>query len=307
VVSGGATFRHEALFYRGEDDLLGHLVPFLRDGARAGDPMLVVLPQEKNDALQAALGADAEAVTFADMAEVGSNPARIIPAWRWFVDAHASSGRTLRGVGEPIGPHRSSAVLDECHRHESLLNVAFADAGDFTLVCPYDLDAVGPDVAAEALRTHPLVHGEDVSDAYAPVDEHAPFGAPLAEPPTDTIDVGFDESSLTPLREHVRTLAEAVIEDPFAVDDLVLAVNEIATNSLQHGGGNGHLRAWDTDTAFVCEVRDSGLIDQPLIGRVCPSSEHERGRGLWIANQVCDLVQVSSSSAGTAVRLHMRH
>ena len=30
------------------------------------------------------------------------------------------------------------------------------------------------------------------------------------------------------------------------------------------------------------------------------------GYGLWLANQLCDLVQIRSLPAGTAVRLHMR-
>ena len=50
--------------------------------------------------LREELGADAaERVTFADMAEVGINPARIIPAWREFVDAHA-------GQRTPAAGHR---------------------------------------------------------------------------------------------------------------------------------------------------------------------------------------------------------
>jgi len=311
VVSGGpGAFRHEALFYRGQAELLDHLVPFLREGARSGDAMLVVLPQVKNDALARALGPDdASLVTFADMGEVGANPARIIPAWRWFVDAHTGTGRPLRGVGEPIGPQRSGAELHECHRHEALLNVAFADTDvDFQLVCPYDLEAVPAEVADEALRTHPVVRGAGDSAHYAPVDVRAPFATSQLDdaPPTAQL-FAFDATSLAAARAFLRRFADSVLLDPFCVDDLVLAVNEIATNSLQHGGGRGELLVWDQDGALVCEVRDTGLIDEPLIGRICPPNDHERGRGHWIANQICDLVQVRSSAAGTAVRLHMRH
>ena len=66
-------------------------------------------------------------------------------------------GRRLRGIGEPIWADRSPDELVECQRHEALLNLAFADAGDFWLLCPYDVDALDPDVIAEAHHSHPAV------------------------------------------------------------------------------------------------------------------------------------------------------
>ena len=46
--------------------------------------------------------------------------------------------------------------------------------------------------------------------------------------------------------------------------DLVLAVNEVVTNSLRYGGGYGDLRIWTSGSAVVCQVRDEGRIDDPL-------------------------------------------
>jgi anti-sigma regulatory factor (Ser/Thr protein kinase) len=86
----------------------------------------------------------------------------------------------------------------------------------------------------------------------------------------------------------------------------VVAANEAATNSVLHGGGSGAVRAWTTDDALVCEVRDSGRIEDPVVGRVRPKAGTDGGHGLWLAHQVCDLVQVRSHRRGTAVRLHMR-
>jgi anti-sigma regulatory factor (Ser/Thr protein kinase) len=56
----------------------------------------------------------------------------------------------------------------------------------------------------------------------------------------------------------------------------------------------------------VCEVRDGGQLSDPLVGRRRPSSDQIGGRGLWIANQLCDLVQVRSSDEGAVVRLNVR-
>jgi anti-sigma regulatory factor (Ser/Thr protein kinase) len=86
---------------------------------------------------------------------------------------------------------------------------------------------------------------------------------------------------------------------------LVLAVNELASNSLCHGGGRGTLQAWREDGVLTCEVTDDGRIEQPLAGRINPAPSQSDGRGLWLVNQLCDLVQIRSSAAGTSVRVHM--
>ena len=88
--------------------------------------------------------------------------------------------------------------------------------------------------------------------------------------------------------------------------DLVAAVNEVATNSVCHGGGRGTLRLWPEARTLVCEVSDAGHISEPLVGRQRPDGDTADGRGLWLANQLCDLVQVRSFRSGTVVRLLMR-
>jgi anti-sigma regulatory factor (Ser/Thr protein kinase) len=87
--------------------------------------------------------------------------------------------------------------------------------------------------------------------------------------------------------------------------DLVLAVDEVATNSLRHGGGRGTLRIWRDAGALVCEVRDAGRLEDPMAGRERPAAERDRGRGLWMVNQLCDLVQLRSFPEGAAVRVHL--
>ena len=178
TVAGTAAFRHEALLYAGPDGFLDGALPFVRAALHAEEPILVMVGPAKIDLLCEALGGDARDIAFADMQEVGANPARIIPAWRDFVDE--------RGA------------------------------------------------------------------------------------------------------------------------DLVLAVNEVATNSVLHGGGEGDLLVWIERDAVVCELRDSGRFDHPLAGRVRPEPGRVGGHGLWLANQVCDLVQVRSFPTGTVVRLHLR-
>src|SRR6478735_1220761 len=155
--SASSAFRHEALIYAGEDDFLTSTVPFIVDGVARDEPVLVVVDAPKIEALRDALNGAADHVHFADMREVGRNPARLIPAWRDFVSANGNGGQRLRGIGEPINADRSEAALVECHRHESLLNLAFADDAECWLLCPYDTDCLSPSVVDEARRTHPFV------------------------------------------------------------------------------------------------------------------------------------------------------
>jgi anti-sigma regulatory factor (Ser/Thr protein kinase) len=303
-------FCHEALLYAGLDGFTAAMTPFIRDGIERGEPTLVVVGREKLERLRDELGHAGAAVQFADMAEVGANPARIIPAWRDFVSTYSRPGRALRGVGEPIHPERGPAELVECHRHEALLNLAFADTPAFRLVCPYDTHALDPSVIERARTTHPSVVEHGVPRRSASFDGlekiATPFGDPLPPPPADAerFDVTF--AGLESLRGLVRVRAERAGLSRERALDLVLAVQEVAANSVRHGGGAGVLLVWEEPDDVVCEVRDAGRIDNPLAGRERPHDEQSGGWGLWLANQVCDLVQVRALDAGGAVRLHMR-
>jgi hypothetical protein len=142
-------FRHEAFLYAGATAFLEGTVPFVEAGLEAGEPVLVVVDAEKIERMREALGGDADRVAFADMAEVGSNPARIIPAWRDFLAANGG-GLGARGIGEPVDAGRTPDELVECQRHEALLNVAFAMGTPWRLLCPYDTTALPPAVLREA-------------------------------------------------------------------------------------------------------------------------------------------------------------
>jgi anti-sigma regulatory factor (Ser/Thr protein kinase) len=87
--------------------------------------------------------------------------------------------------------------------------------------------------------------------------------------------------------------------------DLEWAVTELVTNSIRHGGGRGTLRFWQDGAEVVCEVQDQGHIDDPLIGRERPALAAAQGRGLWLVNQICNLVQIRSTAVGTTVRIHV--
>jgi anti-sigma regulatory factor (Ser/Thr protein kinase) len=308
-VSESQGFRHEALFYEGGEGFLAGVVPFVRDSVAAGEPILMALDQEKIGAIRHGLGIDAGdgLVHFTEMRQLGRNPACIIPAWRDFVAEHGGRGRPIRGIGEPIWAGRSDAELVECHQHESLLNLAFDDAPDFWLVCPYDVAALDPQAVDEARRTHPVVAergARRASDAYAPAN--GTLEAPLPEPVGEPHELPFGRRELADVRRFVSSGARHAGLEPERAADLMLAASELATNSVLHGGGGGTVRVWAEGEEVLCEVRDAGSIDEPLVGRNRPVGDRSSGRGLWLVNHVCDLVQLRSFTTGNVARLHMR-
>jgi anti-sigma regulatory factor (Ser/Thr protein kinase) len=302
-------FRHEALMYAGMADFLAGTVPFIRGGLEAGEPVLVVESAAKIALLRSELGDDARSVVFADMADVGANPARIIPAWRDFVKNNGGEGRRLRGIGEPIWNGRSPLELIECQRHESLLNTAFATGQPWWLLCPYDTEAMDPAVIDEARCSHPYVtDGTSFhqSDDYRGLDAcAAPFDVPLPEPGSGVHELAFNAFNLVEVRGLAARFATDAGLAQSSSANFVLAANEIATNSVVHGGGKGSFRIWREAGAVSCEVRDAGHISNPLVDRELPPAEVAGSRGLWLANHLCDLVQIRSVPGGTAVRLHM--
>jgi anti-sigma regulatory factor (Ser/Thr protein kinase) len=283
---------------------------FIREGLAAGEPVLVMVPGDKGELLRGELGAEADRVCIVDMREAGRNPGRIISAWSDFAAEHKAGGGRLRGIGEPIWAAREADELVECQHHESLINLAFSGADGFRLVCPYDTDALSPDVIDEAWRSHPLVLEGGLprpSDRYRGPDAIRFQHEPLAPPHAPSEDMDFRASTLMAVRRFVTRHAEAAGLTPGRGDDFVLAVNEAASNSVKYAGGQGVVRIWnDEGDTLVCEVRDSGRLDDPLVGRTRPEPGSGGGRGLWLAHQVCDLVQLRSGPRGTVVRLHVQ-
>lgn len=299
-------FRHDALFYSGLEEFVDSVGRFALQGVERGEAVLVVVFAEKIARLKAWMGAAASGVVFGDMAEIGKNPGRIIPVWREFVDANKH--RPMRGVGEPVYPERSMDELAECSRHESLLNIAFEPDEDFWLVCPYDVSVLQVGIVEEALRNHPWwVAGRDrqVSGTYRPVDMAAPFASPLPPLAGHVDEMHFTGRHMHDVRVLLSRHARAAGFSTEREWDLLVAVSELAANSVQHGGGEGTVRVLRDGDRVTCDVVDAGTVDHPLVGRVNPEVAKSSGRGLWMANQLCDLLQLHSGANGTVVRVHM--
>lgn len=304
VDSTDPRFSHEAAFYAGPDDLASTVVPFIREGVERREPVLIAMVPEKLEVLERELGTVAFEVDFVDMSELGANPACIIPEWRRFL-ADTQADGPVRGVGEPIWLGRRDVELEEAALHESLLNLAFDEGPGWRLMCPYDVTALPKEIVDEAQRNHPVIHADGGNQVGYAGHDHADrlFTSPLAEPPVNARSRRFAKHDIVLVRALVQQLARQAGLSEERTDDMMLAAHELATNSVLHGGGTGELTVWSEQDALVVEIRDAGVIRDPLVGRGLLDLESENGRGIWMANQLCELVQVRSGPQGTQVRL----
>jgi len=297
-------FRHLAMFYGTSQDYLDQVGGFVRDGLAAGEPVLVAVPAARLRMLRQALNGAAGAVIFSDMQQLGRNPSRIIPAIRRFTDTHP--GRT-RFVGEPIWAGRTEAETREATRHEALINAAF-DGVPTTILCPYDHAGLDSRALEQAYQTHPqiAVDGESRrSKAYTGIDLALAIGGePQPPAPADAAVLSYRRGNLAQVRRFTREQASQAGLAGQGLDDLVIAVHELAANTIAHADGHGTLRIWTEQERLVCEVTDGGHIGDPLAGRRLSSAAHEGGDGLRVVHEACDFVEVRSGSFGTNVRVY---
>jgi len=101
-----------------------------------------------------------------------------------------------------------------------------------------------------------------------------------------------------------RHAVKAGLSEARAID-LVLAVSEVAGNTVRHAKSPGQLQIWCDAKQIICQLHDEGVITDPLAGRRRPSLEARGGHGLWIVNEVCDQVDILSDETGTTIRMHM--
>ncbi|HEX4829551.1 MAG TPA: sensor histidine kinase [Trebonia sp.] len=299
---------HAALPYRNPAEFEVAACQFASDAASAGAAVLVACPAPSLDRIRDRLGPDGGHVTWEDIGDRGSNPGRMIHAIRRFTDQQ--DGRPAWCVQELAWPSRPADELWEVVRYEALLNLALA--GPTRVLCPYHV-GLPADALACARAVHPLTAspggweptaGFRLPEAGSPVPP--PCDQPLPAPPAGARELRY-ASELAGARALVTGTARAAGLSPSRASDLLIAVGELTANTLAHATGPGTLTIWVTPSSVVCQVRDSGRIDDLMAGQLRPGPAVEGGgRGLWVVHQLCDLVQLRSDPAGTTVRVHMR-
>lgn len=300
------SFRHEALLWDGPDDFLAATVPFLCDGLAADEAVVIAVTADRADALRDALGVGAQRALFADMHQLGLNPARLIPEWRRVLGEHCGADRPVRGLAEATWSGGRPEEVVEGQLHEALLNVAVDPDTPFWLVCAYDTTRLDARASDEVLRSHPAVvanreyRGSHLYGGRDHVD--ALWSAELPALPGDPEAMRLTRAALKAVPSFVAAKAYAAGVSSDKSADLAVAVHQLANASLHRNATDAVLRIWNGSDAVVCELTDEIVRSDPLIARKPPMNGQRNS--LWAANELCDLVQVRSDDSGTTVRVH---
>jgi anti-sigma regulatory factor (Ser/Thr protein kinase) len=295
--------RHQALLCPDRASGLVSALAFAREGIGQGEAVSIGVSAPLGAPLRDALGGEPR-VAFFDMTELGRNPRRIISAMLDF--ATARPGRALRYVSEPLFPGRRAAERNEAACHEALIGVALPDQ-QASVLCLYNTAELDDTALSCAELTHPdVISGgrSRRSGAYAgPGVMPRQCEQPLSPVPGAAAALPY-YGDLRPVRALVTERAQAAGLPRGRTADLTLAVSEVAANTLRHTSGDGILHVWRTPGQIVCQITDSGTIADPLVGRRRPAPDSS-GQGMWVVNQVCDLVELRTGPDGTTVRMHM--
>ena len=302
MTADGAALRHNALVYSSQDEFLARTVPFLREGLAAGEGAIVGRTRPGLALLREALGADADRVTFVDVSEAYTTPARTLASYHEVFADHLRMAPSLRVVGDvQFGP--DPGEWDLWAGYEAVFNRSFAHLPAWVW-CAYDAERTPEDLLESVWRTHPDVLSHDgwrASGRYEDPDTLLRRVTPEPVRLLDLRSIPFGDG-VVELREGLaRELLAQEITESRALDMLV-AATEVARNAIEHGGGLKDVRLGRFRERFVCEIVDRGEgFDDPAAGYLAP--REGRGAGLWVARRLTWRIEFFRGADGFTARI----
>jgi anti-sigma regulatory factor (Ser/Thr protein kinase) len=321
VESSAGRFVHAALIVEAERDLEMLAAELVRS-ARRYDEVLLVVGDHTRTVLTGHLGESPDGVRWADPRAFYQRLGFAYERFRRYLAGEHRAGRRVHVVAEPdlaagvdagLRADRTAAYL----AYEAICNQTYALGGS-AVTCIWD-GRQQPGAVVDGVRA---THSHLVTGAGRTASPHfvAPErylagnqGTPMGPPPGQVgLDVTVsDGDGLSALRTAVNGWATGHRFAGEALEDLVLAVVEVATNGLRHGGPPVRVRAWHHGATLITQCDDAGARPIPADAgylRPDPVTVVAGGRGLWLARQMADVVTVSSRPGLTSVRLHFpRH
>lgn len=285
----GTRLVHQAAFYRGTDELVRTVVPFVEQGLRSGEATVAVATDDVVGVLKSALSG-ARGLAVLDAEEIFTRPIDALEAYRSVTEAELDAGAARVRLLAEVVP-RAMRRWESWAWLEAACNRVLAGL-PLSALCLYDEDALPDAVLDVGRRTHPRVY----TGARAAENEH--FVPPerlldrvarreLGAVPTRAPDLHLPDARDVPRAR--QALEEFVREVPTSrAEDLVGAVSELLTNALGHGRPPVTLDVWWEGRTLVGVVGDTGSgIDDPVAGFLPPVGP-VGGSGLWLARHLVD-------------------
>jgi anti-sigma regulatory factor (Ser/Thr protein kinase) len=310
-MSAGASTRefvHVAVLYASDEQLRELLLPYLDEGLRRRENVLAVISEDACRVLRDALGDAADRVQWGCSGVSYDRLGQMFEGFAGYLARQHRAGVRTRVIGEldaDSDPDRVSQYL----RHESMANEIYAPYG-YPVVCLWDQRRYPPEVLAHVRAVHP-----QLLDTSGPVP-NAEYRLPIdyltrdqSSPATAPVDLDLvvhlgSADDLGMLRRQLRGWGASCSMGDQEADDIVIAVDEIATNALEHGQPPACVRGWTTPDALFVQVDDQGRDCIPATtGYQRPSTDVRRGRGIWIARHLADVLTTHTGPTGTTVAM----
>ncbi|MGW0807830.1 ATP-binding protein [Nonomuraea sp. NPDC002799] len=128
-------------------------------------------------------------------------------------------------------------------------------------------------------------------------------GPPPDEPAEVLLLCAFDLSTLVALRHEVQHVCQLQGLTDLALYRFVVAVNEVTTNAVRHGGGSGRLQLWRAGGRLYCRVADRGSGISMQAGQELAPPDKPDGRGLWLARHNTGRFTLHTGAGGTTITL----
>jgi anti-sigma regulatory factor (Ser/Thr protein kinase) len=301
-------FTHRAAYYTSSDHLIDVAVPMIERALNRDTPVAVIASAPTERRLRGVLGDSAGLI------HLPPPDSLLCGSGQGVISLRAQELSELTNWAGPVEvlvehhPHRPGLHPSAWVEADAATNVALA-ALPVTITCLYPTALETETVSAAVRWNHTEVIGADGTPRENPevrtptevLSMHPVLPPPRLGPPDR--ELTFTPWQLIDLRTAVgEATGYTRMSQPHA-KDFVLAVNEVASNAVEHGYGVGLLQIWRQGDQLICEVHDSGTLRDPLPGLRPPHPNSPRGRGMWIARQHCDLLHVWTDARGTHVRL----
>ena len=293
---------HHGLLHPPSADLADILAPLIAQRLAREQSVLTALAPATTAKVQSRLPTLAGLHT-TDASELYRHPGQVLAYYAGWI-RQTSPGEPVMIIAAPDpgsdDPYRAAQWM----HIDALTSHALASC-NLTLVCAYPYD---PATATAVRQAHPSL----LNGAVSPNPDHLQAEQFLARyplpPPSE-----LGQPDVTHILDHLSQLAELrqvvhhhVAGAGLTADrsaDFVLAVTEVATNALEHGVPPATVCLWTSSTSITCQITDHGHVAQPLAGLLPPPANQCRGRGLWMAHQLCDQLYLWPQPA--TIRLHM--